>query len=237
MNTFLRANWQNIIMANYEVPESILIPYLPKGLELDTFNNKLYVSLVGFLFNKTKIFNIPIPFFGSFEEINLRFYVYRKELNSIKRGVVFINESVPYKAVAYLANKLYHEKYTCLKTKRFFSTSNDSRKIEYWWNLNNNWQSLKATADNITKPTLNGSFEEFIFEHYYGYTKVNERVTEEYNVSHQKWLIENVKHFEINCDFEKMYGSHFEFLNSSTPQSVFFTVGSDVSIKWKRNQL
>ena len=73
-------------MANYEIEPSILEPYLPKGVELDFFNNKTYVSLVGFMFMKTRLFGVPIPFFGSFEEINLRFYV-RKVENRKKEKV------------------------------------------------------------------------------------------------------------------------------------------------------
>ena len=99
-DTFLSARWENLIMANYAVPPEVLLPYLPKGVELDFYQDKTYVSLVGFMFKKTSLFSIPIPFLGTFEEINLRFYVKRVEKNSIKRGVVFINETVPYKMVA-----------------------------------------------------------------------------------------------------------------------------------------
>ena len=99
-DTFLSARWENLIMANYAVDPGILKPYLPHGVELDFYNNKTYVSLVGFMFKQTSLFNIPIPFIGTFEEINLRFYVKRVEGDSIKRGVVFINETVPYKIVA-----------------------------------------------------------------------------------------------------------------------------------------
>ena len=100
MNTFLTAQWQNLIMANYEIDPSILLPYLPKNVELDYYQGKTYVSLVGFLFKNSSIFNIPIPSMGTFEEVNLRFYVVRKVGNELRRGVVFINETVPNKIVA-----------------------------------------------------------------------------------------------------------------------------------------
>jgi hypothetical protein len=51
------------------------------------------------MFKKTKLFNVPIPHF-KLEEINLRFYVVRKEGDTVKRGVVFINETIPYPIVA-----------------------------------------------------------------------------------------------------------------------------------------
>ena len=78
-DTFLTAEWKNLIMANYAVNADALTPYLPKGVELDYYNNKTYVSLVGFMFEKTSLFGIPIPYWGTFEEINLRFYVKRTE--------------------------------------------------------------------------------------------------------------------------------------------------------------
>ena len=84
-------------MANYKVPPELLHPYLPNGCELDLYNGGAYVSLVGFMFKKTKLFKIPIPLLGTFEEINLRFYVVRKDKGETKRGVVFINETIPYK--------------------------------------------------------------------------------------------------------------------------------------------
>ena len=70
---FLSARWENLIMANYAVNPEILKPYLPKGVELDFYNNETYISLVGFMFKQTSLFKIPIPFLGTFEEINLRF--------------------------------------------------------------------------------------------------------------------------------------------------------------------
>jgi hypothetical protein len=61
---------------------------------------------LGFMFKKIKLFNVPIPWFGNFEEINLRFV---KEY--IKTWCGFINEK-PYPIVAWMANKLYKEHYT-----------------------------------------------------------------------------------------------------------------------------
>jgi uncharacterized protein YqjF (DUF2071 family) len=103
MKTFLKAQWQNLIMANYAIDAEHLLPYLPTGVELDTFEGKTYVSLVGFLFKDTRLLKVPIPFFGTFEEVNLRFYVVRKVGNEMRRGVVFINETVPNKTVAWVA--------------------------------------------------------------------------------------------------------------------------------------
>jgi uncharacterized protein YqjF (DUF2071 family) len=158
--TFLSARWENLIMANYEVNPNLLKPYLPKGVEIDFFENKAYVSLVGFMFKKTSLFNIPIPLLGTFEEINLRFYVKRVEGNNIKRGVVFINETVPYKLVAWLANKLYKEHYIAIPTKHNWNFTNGKKEIGYQWKVESKWNSLKVIASDVKLKMPSGSIEE-----------------------------------------------------------------------------
>lgn len=234
MTNFLQANWENIIMVNYAVPIGVLQPYLPKGVEIDTYQGKAYVSLVGFLFKQTRLFKIPIPKLGTFEEVNLRFYVYRKEGNELKRGVVFINETVPYKLVAWLANKLYKEHYTAVKTEHAWQIDDTSKKITYRWLINKKWNTIRVEAQNQALEMSKNSFEEFIFEHYYGYTKVNASTTEEYKINHPRWNINVITTTEIVCDFKANYGSDFAFLNKAKPTSVFMAEGSAIEVKWKR---
>lgn len=234
---FLSAHWENLIMANYEIHPDLLAPYLPKGVELDLFNNKAYVSLVGFMFKKTSLFNIPIPLLGTFEEINLRFYVKRMEGDTIKRGVVFINETVPYKLVAWLANKLYKEHYTVVPTRNKTVHTNMFKNIQYGWKKSNQWNSIEVTVSNTSEAMAVESLEEFIFEHYYGYTKVNSQHTQEYRVNHPRWNINKVMEYSIQCNFKEMYGEAFSILSDTAPASVIMAEGSPVSVQWKRNNL
>jgi uncharacterized protein YqjF (DUF2071 family) len=233
-DTFLSARWENLIMANYEVNPDVFIPYLPKGVELDFYNKKTYVSLVGFMFKKTSLFKIPVPFLGTFEEINLRFYVKRVEGDTLKRGVVFINETVPYKLVAWLANKLYKEHYIAVPTKNTIAITNFSKNIKYQWKINEEWNHIAVNAAKEKEQMLPGSMEEFIFEHYYGYTKINNQVSQEYKVNHSRWQVNKVIDYSIHCDFKSMYGNDFTFLSSQQPDSVIIAEGSPVTVKWKR---
>jgi uncharacterized protein len=237
MAIFLKANWENIVMANYALDPNILRPYLPKGVELDLYNGKACVSLVGFIFKNTKIFNVPIPYLGTFEEINLRFYVLRKEGNEIKRGVVFINETIPYKLVAWMANKLYKEHYTTIPTKHTININEYSKEIKYEWLKDNKWNSIALETSTASEAMQEGSFEQFIFEHYYGYTKINDEATEEYRLHHPSWKINNITKCAIDCDFKSMYGDDFEILNQTKPTAVFIAEGSKVEVEWKRNRL
>ena len=47
---FLTAEWKNLIMANYVVDSSILASYVPNGTELDSWEGKTFISMVGFMF-------------------------------------------------------------------------------------------------------------------------------------------------------------------------------------------
>ena len=237
MNTFLTARWENLIMANYEVNPDVLLPYLPKGVELDFFDGKTYVSLVGFMFKKTKIFHIPIPFLGTFEEVNLRFYVKRTEGDTIKRGVVFINEIVHCQLVAWLANKSYKEHFIAIPTKSKIDILMHSKSIRYEWKINKEWNHLSVNASIENEEMIVGSKEEYILEHYYGYTRIDSQHSQEYEVKHPRWRVNKVEDYSINCDFKSMYGADFDFLNNVAPNSVILAEGSPISVEWKRKQL
>ena len=88
--SFLKAEWRKLAFANYAIDPSVLKKYVPPGTELDFWEGKCYVSLIGFMFLNTRLLGIKIPFHSNFEEVNLRFYVKRFENNAWKRGVVFI---------------------------------------------------------------------------------------------------------------------------------------------------
>ena len=82
-------------MLNYEVDPAILRPFVPAGCELDAWNGRTLVSMVGFRFLDTGVLGIPIPLHRHFDEVNLRFYVGRRPGDEWRRGVVFIKEIVP----------------------------------------------------------------------------------------------------------------------------------------------
>lgn len=237
MAIFLKAKWEQLIMANYTMPPEILLPYLPAGVELDLFEGEAYASLVGFMFNKTKLFNVPIPFLGSFEEINLRFYVKRTVDNVVRRGVVFINETVPFKPVAWMANLLYKEHYVAVPTRHQIELGSKVKTVKYDWQKSGYWNHIRVEAAVAAQSMQHGSHQQFIFEHYYGYTKISDANTQEYKINHPSWMVNEVIDFNIDCQFEKMYGDDFGFLNTQPPHSVYLAEGSAISVDWKRISL
>lgn len=227
---FLTAQWRNLLMANYAVDPAILKPYVPCHTELDAFEGVHYVSLVGFLFSHTKVYGVAFPFHTTFEEVNLRFYVRYKEEGEWKRGVVFMKEIVPKHAITFIANSLYNENYATHPMKHHWQQTGDALQVSYQWKVGKNWNFLKAHAAAQAMPITTGTIEEFITEHYWGYTAVNDRCTGVYQVAHPRWNIHTVTHFEIACDAAQLYGASFATVLNKTPKSVFLADGSAVQV-------
>jgi uncharacterized protein len=229
---FLSAEWRNLIMINYEVEPEVLQPYLPAGIELDLFEGKAYVSLVAFHFLKTKVGGIGFPFHKDFEEVNLRFYVKYKENNEWKRGVVFISEIVPKRMIVWVARVFYREKYTYAPMKSTIDES-EKRKLFFSWGEGMPY-SIEVLTSSFIQPMPAGSKEEFIFEHYWGYTSLPGNRTGEYKVEHPSWNTYPVIDCKVKADFKQLYGNDFSFLNHKSPDSVFVAEGSPVNVYARR---
>jgi len=232
--SFLTAEWRKLIMANYEIDPAILKPYLPAFTELDFFEGKTYVSSVGFLFKDVKLLGLSIPFHKTFEEVNLRFYVRHFDGAKWKRGTVFISEIVPKPAIAFVANTLYKEHYSTMRMRFEWAFTENAVDINYEWRHKKHWNKIAVSAEDKLMAIPKDSFEEFITEHYWGYNRISENQTTEYEVRHPRWDQYAVKSFEIKADFKSLYGNDFSFLSTAKPNNVLLAEGSAISIEGKR---
>jgi uncharacterized protein YqjF (DUF2071 family) len=233
MKNFLTAEWRKLAIANYAVDPKLLTPYLPTRTELDCWQDTCYVSLVGFRFCNTRLKGIRIPFHSNFEEVNLRFYVRFKEGNQWRRGVVFIKEIVPRHAITWIANLIYGENYATYEMKHTWATDHDSLSVRYHWKADQ-WHSFEITADKKVREMIAGSEEEFITEHYWGYTRHDHESTSEYEVERTKWQAYDIRNYALQVDFGKLYGEKFSHLTKEQPKSVFLAEGSQIKVKHGR---
>lgn len=233
--SFLTAEWRKLAIANYAIDEQVLLPYLPVGTELDTWNGTCYVSLIGFLFKNTKLLGVKVPFHTNFEEVNLRFYVRYQDQGVWKRGVVFIKEIVPKYALSFVANVIYNENYVAMPMRHEWIETDTDRTVAYHWRCKGEWQRISITAEREPADILSDSEVEFITEHYWGYAKYSDLKTNEYEVKHPKWTHYPVKDYAIDVDFELTYGAAFKHLNDQKPVSVMLAEGSEISVEKKRS--
>ena len=136
-------------------------------------------------------------------------------------------------AITWMANLTYKEHYQTHKTKHVWNLKNDEWNVEYYWKLGKERNYLKVAAESSSHPIEEGTEEEFIAIQNWGYTKISEKKTSIYQVHHPNWLIHPVRHYHVQCNIEKMYGSEFVEPLSQPPKSVFLAEGSEISVMHK----
>lgn len=213
-------------MANYVVEPALLADFLPNGVEFDFWNGELYVSLVAFKFVETRVRGFRVPFHVDFEEVNLRFYVKRETTNETRRGVVFVKEIVPRRAIAFVARAFYGEPYETWRMGHALAEN----ELSYFWHKGDCVNRVKVEYGESVGVPKENSHGEFIIEHYWGYTKRGANRTDEYKVEHPKWELLKVERAEIQVDFGKTYGEQFAFLTTAKPKSVLLAKGSEISV-------
>jgi len=217
-------------MLNHVVDPRLIAPLVPVGAEIDFDNGETFLSVVGFLFLDTRLLGLPIPLHRDFEEVNLRFYVRKKSADTWRRGVVFIRELVPRRAIALVARTFYGENYVAVPMKHEIEDLDGNVKMEYSWRRDRKWESLKMDAVGESQLIPAGSHAEFITEHYWGYTALRSGCSE-YRIEHAHWKIWNASSFELNADTAALYGEQFLETLSQPPRSAFIADGSPITVQ------
>jgi uncharacterized protein len=222
-------------MLNYAVEPGLLNRYVPPGTVLDSFEGRTYLSLVGFRFCHTKLLgHFALPFHADFDEVNLRFYVRRKNSSGDRRGVVFISEVVPKRAIALAARIVYGENYTSLPMRHSIQASalgtTAQYQYEYQWKTGSQWCKLAAqTVGDPSRPG-EGSMEQFITEHYWGYSTRHSGGCLEYQVSHPPWQVWATAQARFDGEASTLYGSDLGSVLQLQPAGAFVADGSPVIV-------
>ncbi len=228
---FLTAEWRQLAMLNYEVDPAILKSLVPVGTELDPWQGKTLVSMVGFRFLNTRVRGLAMPFHQDFDEVNLRFYVRRKAADGWRRGVGFVRELVPRAAIAWVARTLYQEPYLALPmSHRIEGAAATPAALEYGWRFRGQESRLRVETSGDFRELRNGEEAEFITEHYWGYTKRRNGATWEYQVTHPRWRVMAVRAAIFECAVTGLYGERFREFLTGEPASALVAEGSAVTV-------
>ncbi|MGO9647802.1 MAG: YqjF family protein [Terriglobales bacterium] len=227
---FLTAEWCDLAILNYEVDPSLLRKLVPSGTELDSWNGKTFISLVGFRFLKTKVRGVSLPFHRNFEEVNLRFYVRRSDGNQVKRGVVFIREIVPRWLIAAVARIVYNERYVALPMEHAIERNGSALTVEYEWKRGISRNRISVTAKGSPVLPASGSQEQFITEHYWGYAAQKDGGCIEYQVEHPPWKVWATAKAMFEGAMKELYGRELDAVLKRPPYSAFLAEGSNVSV-------
>ena len=227
---FLTAEWRELAMLNYAIEPSLLHRFVPSGTELDIWEGRCFLSLVGFRFIKTKVRGMPIPGHRNFEEVNLRFYVRRRTGDGWRRGVVFIREIVPRRAIALVARVLYNEKYVALPMSHQIARRADGVDVAYGWTWRGRSNKLGVAVRGEPALPAPDSEAHFITEHFWGYSAQADGGCVEYRVEHPSWAVWTATKVHFEGDVAELYGQDFDTILQREPDSAFLAVGSGVAV-------
>lgn len=230
---FLTARWTDLLLLNFSASPQTIAELAPAGTEPDLFEGQAYISVVGFQFRDTRVAGCAWPGHTHFPEINLRYYVRRNVDGEIRRGVVFVREIVPRRLIALIANRIFHENYIC----RPMRSEIEIDRFTYMWkprlstaSPHGRWNTLSARiAAPFRIPTAN-SFDEFIVEHYWGYTHGRDGITREYRVAHDPWRVAPAEDVAWDCDIAATYDTPLAEFLTSRPTSALVAEGAAVQV-------
>ncbi|QEL15657.1 YqjF family protein [Limnoglobus roseus] len=219
---FLTAEWRNLILVNYPVPDRLVRPRLPTGVEPDVRRGSCWVSLVGFQFRRTRVFGVGWPGFRDFPEWNLRAYVRRGD----QRGVLFFREFVKSRFIARMARTVYNEPYLATPITEQVSEETATYRVSF----GGRWHELHAASRGPAFVPAAGSDEHFFTDLAWGYGRTRRGVFAQYAVTHPTWSVYPVGESRVDVDWEKLYGPEWGEMNGRDPASVVFAEGSGVSV-------
>ena len=223
---FLTAAWRDLLLLNWRVDRSLLLPQVPVGTELDSWEGGYYVSLVGFRFLDLSVKGLPAVGHRDFPEINLRFYVRREVDGEIRRGVVFIFELTPRRIVEWVARAVYNEPYKTLPMRGEVS----EEQTQYELQQAGQWQGMAARPTGEWHEPADEARETFFVEHYWGYNKKSNGDTMEYEVTHPIWRTRDADLACFDLDVGLLYEPKWAEALAGEPDVVVLAEGSEVTV-------
>ena len=133
-----------------------------------------------------------------------------------------------------IQQKLFRETkwtYSTARTRHAWSTTPTTFDVRYDWRHRGQWQTIAVQASPTPEPIAPNSLNEFITEHYWGYTKRRNGSTGEYGVAHPRWQVYPLRSAHIQADFGSLYGPQFADLTQRTPDHILLAEGSAIAIR------
>jgi hypothetical protein len=223
---FLTAQWTELAMVSYAVRPASLRDFLPPRCELDLIDGDAFVSLVAFNFRDTRVLGIPWPGFRNFAEVNLRFYVRHEGC----RGVCFLREFIGKRAIALVARAIYNEPFRVTPVESRIEHNPDCVDAHYEITLAHDTYRLHVTGDAETIIPGDGTPEHFFKDLEWGFGTSRRGHLIRYRVEHPIWAIHPVQEFELDWNWDAIYGASWRFLQDQKPVSVMLVEGSLVRL-------
>lgn len=226
----LTADWRDLVMLSYEIDPLLLVPHVPGGTSLDFHDGRALVTLVGLRMLNLRVAGIPVPFLQEFEQVNFRFYVWRREGHQLRRGVVFIREIVPSASMTLGARLLFNEHYVTAPMRHEVADPEHGGQVTYEWQAGGRWNRLSAQQLGAAGPMPPASIEAFVKDRPWGYAQQRDGSTLEYFVEHPDWDVRAADAPVLECGVDEAFGRRFVSTLARPPISAFVAVGSEATV-------
>lgn len=228
------AGFSELVALNFQIDPRLLQRHVPKGLELRFFEGETYVSLVAMVLRRVKVWGFPISVAGGFGELNLRFYVRRKDGDGYQHGACFLKDYVSSATGAWILGSVFKANFGRLKMNHENSGFNSKDpqavpKVDYRWKVGESDNRIRIRARKKLTRIAPDSKVGFILDNTNEYSR-REGKTYEYRADHPRWTIWDAAQANFTCDVGKLFGDEFVKPLSKRPASVFVSGGSNVTI-------
>ncbi|TFC31239.1 DUF2071 domain-containing protein [Cryobacterium sp. TMT1-3] len=209
--------WSHLVFLHWRVDAALVAPLLPKGLIPDEYDGSSWVGLIPFVLDRATVLGSPpIPYFGTFVEVNVRLYAVDAQG---RRGVVFVSLEAGRLAAVLAAHALFSLPYKWSRTRLHI----DSGRYRY---TSTRHRDRNLHTDIVARPgtgtVSNDPLADFLTARWALFTSIRGRTVHLRN-HHEPWPI-------LRADLERLddtllAAAGFVGLADRSPDSVLYSPG------------
>lgn len=221
----LSQRWSELAYFHWPYDPTVVAALLPPGVTVDTIDGAAWVGLIPFTMRDVAIGPAPpIPWLGTFIEINVRTYVIDR---LGRRAVWFFSLDVPRAAIVAVARSVFALPYCWSNAEHH----REGARHEY--RMNRRWPRGRATADirfTVGEPIASDDVSEldhFLTARWALLTARQDRLL--YGaVEHPRWPLHRIDQFSVDQDVVEAAG----LPSPEGPARALYSRGVDVRLSW-----
>lgn len=233
----VRADWSELVALNFHCDQQTLAPLVPKGLELDYFNDDTFLSLIAVRMKEVYLWSLPFAIGHEVDLISLRFYVRRMEKGLPReRGVCLIKSFVSSRLAAWplsraLKSPFEYAPFTIENTGFIPQGSReDYPQVDYRWRADSEQNRIRVKGRQRQGKLGEDSIIGFLLQRGFWFAAAGEK-TLTFAVQSGNWKVWDAGQASFTCDARSLFGSQFAKYICRRPASVFMAEHSPVSIR------
>ncbi|MEC0093197.1 YqjF family protein [Paenibacillus macquariensis] len=183
----IKQSWRDLLFLHYPVKADALRPHVPIGMDLDTFNDHAWISVVPFEMSGIRFKGTPpAPYLSNFPELNVRTYV----TVGSKPGVYFFSLDAKSLFGVFFGKKIY-------KLPYYYSNMSIERqtdhKVIYESSRKEDHFTFKASYQPISEiyHAVEGTLDYWLVERYCLYGEHRSQILMS-EINHQPWNLQKV---------------------------------------------